>query len=319
MFFARSLSHRVAPRAAGLARRASLSTVGTSSSASCPVASFARAPALLAGTVTALTLGLATGVSVGDGNASHCHMHAESYREKELHRRLGALEDRLQYRLRYSGFKNVTVVDSPAVRLLFTKIRDRETGNEDYVRYADRLMTLLAEEGLALVHGVKGVVVQTPCGPYHGLQEVEPSKMCVVSIPRSGDILMEAVRRVSHGISVGKILCQRDEEDPEKKATLFYSKLPRDIKKKNVVILVDPMLATGGSASLAIEKLVEAGVDPKRIVFLNVVSCPEGLQHLEEKWPDVKVITAAVDRELNDEKFIVPGLGDFGDRYYKTE
>eukprot|EP00946_MAST-07B_sp_MAST-7B-sp1_P000310 g310.t1 len=245
-------------------------------------------------------------------------MRAPTYREKELHRRLGALEDRLQYRLRFSEFNNVTVVDSPAVRLLFTKIRDKTTKNVDYVRYADRLMTLLAEEGLALVHGVKGVVVQTPCGPYHGLQEVDPAKMCVVSIPRSGDILMEAVRRVSLGISVGKILCQRDESDPEKKATLFYSKLPKDIKKKKVVLLVDPMLATGGSASLAIEKLVEAGVDPAKIVFLNVVSCPEGLQRLQDEWPDVKVITAAVDKELNEDKFIVPGLGDFGDRYYRT-
>ena len=282
---------------------------------------FVRAgrPALRAAAALTAAGAVATTTAAGATDVASCHLSAPSYREKELHRRLGALEDRLQYRLRFSGFANVTVVDSPAVRVLFTKIRDKSTANVDYVRYADRLMTLLAEEGLALGHGVTGVVVQTPCGPYHGLKDVDPAKMCVVSIPRSGDILMEAVRRVSLGISVGKILCQRDESDPEKKATLFYSKLPKDIAKKKVVLLVDPMLATGGSASLAIEQLVEAGVAPEKIVFLNVVSCPEGLQRLQDEWPGVKVITAAVDEKLNDDKFIVPGLGDFGDRYYRTE
>ena len=95
---------------------------------------------------------------------------------------------------------------------------------------------------------------------------------------------MEAVRRVSVGISVGKILCQRDESDPLKRAKLFYSKLPKNISKKQV-LLVDPMLATGGSASLAIRELVKAGVQSQNIVFLNVVSCPAGLKRLEQDWP----------------------------------
>jgi len=178
-------------------------------------------------------------------------------------------------------------------------------------------MTLLAEEGLARV-ATKKVTVETPCGVYEGLQGPDPEDMCVVSIPRSGDILMEAVRRVSVGISVGKILCQRDESDPLKRAKLFYSKLPKNISKKKV-LLVDPMLATGGSASLAIHELVKAGVQSHNIVFLNVVSCPAGLKRLEQDWPAVQVITAAIDPILNADKFIVPGLGDFGDRYYRTD
>ena len=178
-------------------------------------------------------------------------------------------------------------------------------------------MTLLAEEGLARV-ATKKVTVETPCGVYEGLQGPDPEDMCVVSIPRSGDILMEAVRRVSVGISVGKILCQRDESDPLKRAKLFYSKLPKNISKKKV-LLVDPMLATGGSASLAIHELVKAGVQSHNIVFLNVVSCPAGLKRLEKDWPAVQVITAAIDPILNADKFIVPGLGDFGDRYYRTD
>jgi uracil phosphoribosyltransferase len=228
-----------------------------------------------------------------------------------------ALEEKLRLQQLSSEFQNVEVIDTPAVRYLFTVIRNKDTENPKYVRFADRLMTLLAEEGLARI-GVNNVTIQTPCGDYDGLQGPDPADMCVVSIPRSGDILMEAVRRVSVGISVGKILCQRDESDPEKKAKLFYSKLPKDIASKKVV-LVDPMLATGGSACLAIAQLVAAGVPAENIVFLNVVSCPEGLRRLEEEWPSVKVITAAIDPYLNEHKFIVPGLGDFGDRYYRTE
>ena len=228
-----------------------------------------------------------------------------------------ALEDQLKFRNPSSNFKNVVLIDTPAVRYLFTVIRNKDTENPEYVRFSDRLMTVLAEEGLARI-GIKNVTVQTPCGDYQGISGPDPADMCVVSIPRSGDILMEAVRRVSVGISVGKILCQRDESDPEKKAKLFYSKLPKDIEHKKV-ILVDPMLATGGSASLAIRELVKAGVNPSNIVFLNVVSCPDGLKRLEREWPQVKVITAAIDPILNKDKFIVPGLGDFGDRYYRTE
>jgi len=98
--------------------------------------------------------------------------------------------------------------------------------------------------------------------------------------------LFQPVRRVSVGISVGKILCQRDESDPLKRAKLFYSKLPLNIHKKKV-LLVDPMVATGGSASLAIRELVKAGVKAENITFLNVVSCPTGLKKLEQDWPTV--------------------------------
>jgi uracil phosphoribosyltransferase len=118
---------------------------------------------------------------------------------------------------------------------------------------------------------------------------------------------------------VGKILCQRDESHPDKAAKLFYSKFPRDIAELEYVILVDPMLATGGSAMLAIETLIKEGVKEERILFLNVVSCPEGLDALTKHYPKIQIVTAAVDSHLNEDKYIVPGLGDFGDRYYSTE
>jgi uracil phosphoribosyltransferase len=113
-----------------------------------------------------------------------------------------------------------------------------------------------------------------------------------------------------------KILIQRDEETAEPK--LFYSKLPSDIADCHVM-LCDPMLATGGSALTAIDVLKKAGVKEENILFLNVVSVPEGLKILAEKAPGVTIVTAALDSHLNPQKFIIPGLGDFGDRYYGTQ
>jgi len=213
---------------------------------------------------------------------------------------------------------NTTVLDSPAITLLFTSIRNLNTPVAQYITDADRLMRILAEEGLARVKGVEVHTVTTPCGKYTGLKPPNQKDMCAVSIVRSGDILLEAVRSCAPNIKVGKILCQRDEEHPDKIAKLYYSKFPKDIASLSMVILVDPMLATGGSAILAIKTLIEAGVKEENILFLNVVSCPEGLDALSATYPKIKIVTAAVDSHLNENKYIVPGLGDFGDRYYST-
>eukprot|EP00992_Anisonema_acinus_P010617 TRINITY_DN6724_c0_g1_i1.p1 TRINITY_DN6724_c0_g1~~TRINITY_DN6724_c0_g1_i1.p1 ORF type:complete len:222 (+),score=80.94 TRINITY_DN6724_c0_g1_i1:2-667(+) len=212
---------------------------------------------------------------------------------------------------------NCVVLNSRAITILFTVIRDKNTSVRDYVFYSDRLMRILAEEGLAQLATVVPRTVETPCGVYHGLALPPPETLCCVSVVRSGDILLEAVRQLSVGIAVGKILVQRDETDKEKRPVLFYNKLPPDVAQRQV-LLVDPMLATGGSAKVAIKLLLEAGVPAKNIIFLNVVSCPEGLTAMAESYPEVKIVTCAVDERLNDQKFIVPGLGDYGDRYYST-
>merc|ERR1719230_1422080 len=141
------------------------------------------------------------------------------------------------------------------------------------------------------------------------------NNICGVDIVRSGGILLEAVRKVAPDSKTAKILIQRDEETALPK--LFYSKLPPNVAELSV-ILCDPMLATGGSALTAIDVLKEAGVKEESILFINVVSCPEGLKALAEKAPGVRILTAGVDAGLNEKFFIVPGLGDFGDRYYGT-
>lgn len=180
------------------------------------------------------------------------------------------------------------------------------------------MCTILAEEGIAHLKTVQDKKVATPCGVYNGLAVPAYETMCAVSIMRSGDILLEALRKVAVGISVGKILMQRDEEDEAKRPKLYYSKLPENIADCRSILLVDPMLATGGSAILAIKVLVDAGVREDNILFLVVVAAPEGIQAVQKAYPGVRIVTAEIDEGLNEDKYIVPGLGDFGDRYYGT-
>lgn len=224
----------------------------------------------------------------------------------------------------------VQVLKTRAAQSLLTAIRNKRLLQVQYSRYCDRLCTLLAEEGVA--HFSNTMTVDTPCGTFTGLHPFTNMKsakeaqtedfLCAVSILRSGDILLEAVKKICPGIKVGKILIQRDETDPLKRPKLFYSKLPQNLDAATCkgVLLCDPMLATGGSAIAATKVLVEAGLDlaKTKLVFLNCVSCPEGVEAYCTAFPQAKVITTSIDSHLNEDKYIVPGLGDFGDRYYGT-
>eukprot|EP00629_Pelagomonadales_sp_RCC1024_P008839 CAMPEP_0119260526 /NCGR_PEP_ID=MMETSP1329-20130426/868_1 /TAXON_ID=114041 /ORGANISM="Genus nov. species nov., Strain RCC1024" /LENGTH=226 /DNA_ID=CAMNT_0007259949 /DNA_START=131 /DNA_END=808 /DNA_ORIENTATION=+ len=216
------------------------------------------------------------------------------------------------------GYQNATVLDSKGMKMLLTTVRKKSTDQATYVRAADRLCSMLAEEALARLPECKvDAAIETPCGPLSKgtLEAVPDSQICLVDIMRSGAILQEAVRKVVPAAKTAKILIQRDEETAE--PVLMYSKLPPDIASLNV-LLCDPMLATGGSACTAIKVLTDAGVPEGRITFANVVSCPEGLARLQKECPKVRVVTCACDAGLNERKFIVPGLGDFGDRYFGT-
>ena len=211
-----------------------------------------------------------------------------------------------------------SVMEGAAASHLLDVLRNVETGQVEYAQHADRLCRLLAEEGLAFLAKKKKeeVTITTPCGKCATHRPYAPSDVCAVSIVRSGDILLQGVCTTLVGVNVGKILIQRDEDTalPE----LFYSKLPKNISDLQV-LLVDPMLATGGSAIKAIEVLKEQGVKEKNVLFLNIVACPEGLEALAKATPEVFTLTVAVDECLNEQKYIVPGLGDFGDRYFGTQ
>jgi uracil phosphoribosyltransferase len=199
------------------------------------------------------------------------------------------------------------------LRGLMTIIRDRSTRRNDFIFYADRVTRLLVEQALELLP-TEAKDVETPLGEvYHGLRF--PGRICAVAIMRSGEAMEKAAREVCKKIRLGKILIQRDEETAL--PTVLYSKLPKDIKDR-WVLLLDPMLATGGSAREAIRILVGAGVDPAKIIFVNLLSCPEGLEVVFKEDPALLVVSGQMDAGLNAKAYIRPGLGDFGDRYFGT-
>lgn len=212
---------------------------------------------------------------------------------------------------------NLIISNSKAHQILFTKMRDVNTDSESFVRYSRRSMRMLAEDTLAEFPS-ESIEIETPCGPCKGLKGMDPTNIVATSIIRSGDALLDSVREVEPSVRVGKILIQRDESDPEKRPKLFYSKMPPGVEDM-YILLCDPMLATGGSAKMAIQTLTdEHGVDPQKIIFANMICAPEGLKAMAEAYPQVKIVTATIDECLNEEKFIVPGLGDYGDRFFNT-
>jgi len=200
------------------------------------------------------------------------------------------------------------------VKGLLTIIRDMTTIREDFIFYADRLIRILIEDGLSYLP-FKDSTVTTPTGcQYKGVQFT--SKLCGVSIVRAGESMENGLRQVCKSIRIGKILIQRNEETAQPE--LFYAKFPKDIHER-LVLLLDPMLATGGSVVKAVETLIEHGVKQENIFFFNLVAAPEGIINLASKYPKTTIITAEIDEGLNKDKYIVPGIGDFGDRYFGTE
>lgn len=194
---------------------------------------------------------------------------------------------------------------------LYSIIRDRNTNRSDFIFYADRIIRLLVEEGLNQLP-VSPIEIDTPTGSVYSGVKFQ-GKICGVSIMRAGESMEQGLRDCCRSVRIGKILIQRDEETAQPK--LFYDKLPADIAQR-YVFLLDPMLATGGSAAMAVDVLIQKGVPQDRIMFLNLLAAPEGIKLFREKFPQVKIITGAIDEKLDDKKYIYPGLGDFGDRYY---
>lgn len=208
----------------------------------------------------------------------------------------------------------VTVLEQTnQVKGLYTLIRNGDTPRSQFIFYADRIIRLLVEKGLDLLP-VEPETVYTPTGEqYEGFKF--KGHICGVSIMRAGESMEQGLRECCRSVRIGKILIQRDEETATPR--LFYEKLPSDIADR-YVFLLDPMLATGGSALMAIDVLKSRGVPGDRIIFLNLIASPEGLDKFKSEHPEVHIVTGWVDRQLDEKRFIVPGLGDFGDRYYST-
>ncbi|KAF2205813.1 PRTase-like protein [Delitschia confertaspora ATCC 74209] len=208
--------------------------------------------------------------------------------------------------------ENVHILpQTPQLIALLTMIRDKNTGRADFIFYSNRIIRLLVEEGLNHLPVVEHTIT-TPVGQTYSGVKFE-GKICGVSIMRAGESMEQGLRDCCRSVRIGKILIQRDEETAKPK--LYYDKLPEDIADR-WVLLLDPMLATGGSALMAVEVLIARGVPEDHILFLNLIASPEGAKNFAKKYPKVRVVTAFVDQGLDEKNYIVPGLGDFGDRFY---
>ncbi|GLJ08744.1 hypothetical protein SUGI_0095000 [Cryptomeria japonica] len=211
-------------------------------------------------------------------------------------------------------YPNLYVINSTfQIKGMHTLIRDVKTTKHDFVFYADRLIRLVVEHGLGHLPFTEKQVI-TPTGSvYIGVDFCKT--LCGVSIIRSGESMENALRACCKGIKIGKILIHRDGDNGKQ---LIYEKLPKDISNRHV-LLMDPILGTGNSAVQAILLLLEKGVQESNIIFLNLISAPEGIHMVCKKFPRLKIVTSEIDMALNEEFRVVPGMGEFGDRYFCTE
>ncbi|GMJ08860.1 uridine kinase/uracil phosphoribosyltransferase 1, uridine/cytidine kinase 1, URIDINE KINASE-LIKE 1 [Hibiscus trionum] len=198
-------------------------------------------------------------------------------------------------------YPNAYIIQSTfQIRGMHTLIRDQEISKHDFVFYSDRLIRLVVEHGLGHLPFTEKQVI-TPTGSiYTGVDFCK--KLCGVSIVRSGESMENALRACCKGIKIGKILIHRDGDDGKQ---LIYEKLPKDISERHVLLL-DPVLATERSSGI-------------HIIFLNLISAPEGIHRVCKRFPSLKIVTSEIDVALNGEFRVIPGMGEFGDRYFGTD
>ena len=202
------------------------------------------------------------------------------------------------------------LVDHPLVHDCLAELRDRTTPPERFRALTNRISVLLGAEALRDVPSGQDVV-ETPLGP-SPCRRVR-ADIVIAPVLRAGLGMVPGMLELVPNARVGHLGLQRDERTAV--ASQYYAKLPPDIET-SYVLLIDPMLATGGSAVAALDVLARAGARHMRLVC--IVAAPEGVAAVERAFPSVPIFTPVVDRELNDRKYIVPGLGDFGDRLFGT-
>jgi uracil phosphoribosyltransferase len=207
----------------------------------------------------------------------------------------------------------VHVADHQLISHKLTYLRDKRTDSPTFRRLVDELVTLLAYEATREVR-VEPFDIETPVAPTTGIKLASP-KPLVVPILRAGLGMLDGMVRLLPTAEVGFLGMMRNEETLE--ATTYANRLPDDLHGRQCYVL-DPMLATGGTLAMAIRYLVDRGADD--ITAITLLAAPEGIAHIEERMGDLGVplslVTGAVDERLNDQGYIVPGLGDAGDRLY---
>lgn len=206
--------------------------------------------------------------------------------------------------------KNIKHITHPLIEHKLTFLRDVKTDPFQFRMLIDEITYLLIFEACRDLE-LKDVKVQTPVSTA-SCKKVK-TKVMICPILRAALGMLDAVFKIIPDASVGFLGFQRDEKSLE--ANFFYAKLPNDYKNRTAII-IDPMFATGGTAIEAVEFLKQKGV--KNIKFISIIAAPEGLKKFSEKFPDVNVYVSAIDEGLNEKGYIVPGLGDAGDRVFNT-
>ncbi len=208
--------------------------------------------------------------------------------------------------------KNPFIMDHPLIQHKISLLRDKNTGSKEFRELISEIAMLMCYEATRSLP-LKEVEIETPiCVAKTKI--ISGRKLAFVPILRAGLGMVDGVLKLVPAAKVGHIGLYRDPDTA--KPVEYYCKLPSDIAKRDVIVL-DPMLATGGSAVDAITRLKEK--DVKNIKFMCVIAAPEGLKALTEAHPDVEVYCASLDEKLNEHKYIVPGLGDAGDRIFGTK
>ena len=206
----------------------------------------------------------------------------------------------------------VVIMDHPLIKHKIGYIRREETGTKDFRQTVSEIAMLICYEATRDLE-LSDVTIKTPICETT-VKELKGKKMAIIPILRAGLGMVDGVLELIPAAKVGHIGLYRDPETH--KPVEYYCKLPADCANREVFV-VDPMLATGGSASAAITMLKEKGV--KSIRFMCIIAAPEGVKRLTEEHPDVDVYIGALDEGLNEHKYIIPGLGDAGDRIFGTK
>ena len=208
--------------------------------------------------------------------------------------------------------RNVHVLDHPLVQHKLTLMRRKDASTNSFRRLLNELSSLMAYE-VTRDMPMQDIEIETPLETMTG-KVIDGKKLVLVSILRAGNGILEGMLTVVPGARVGHIGLYRD--PVTSKPVEYYCKLPDDIAEREAIV-VDPMLATGGSASDAISQIKKRGAT--HIRFMCIIAAPEGLKALNEAHPDVPIYCAALDDHLNEHNYIVPGLGDAGDRIFGTK
>uniref|UniRef100_A0A8C0BI94 uridine/cytidine kinase n=1 Tax=Buteo japonicus TaxID=224669 RepID=A0A8C0BI94_9AVES len=212
--------------------------------------------------------------------------------------------------------KTLSVLENtPQVRGMHTIIRNKDTTRDEFIFYSKRLMRLLIEHALSFLP-LKSVTVETPQGTMYEGKRFHRQRITGVSILRAGETMEQALTAVCKDIRLGKILIQTNHDTGEPE--LHYLRLPKEISE-DYVILMDSTVSTGAAAMMAVRVLLDHDVQEDRIFLLSLLMAEMGVHSVAYAFPRVRIITTAVDKRINEEFHIIPGIGNFGDRYFGTD